>query len=82
MRKNIDVTVLKNNNRIFKKRVELDLAEQNKVDNLIQSLKSSVTEDLQNFEVEKEELFYGSRLMKLEESVPAKNGLELIITVK
>lgn len=82
MIKNIDVTAYKNGNKLFKRRVELDLSNENKVSDLVQNLKSKVVEDIKNLEIEKEELFYGSQLMKLDETVPAKSGIELTFTVK
>lgn len=60
---------------------QVELSEKNNVGGLIELLKSNVN-NINNFEIIKEELFYGTQLMKLEEDVPAKNGLELIITVK
>lgn len=82
MYKNIDVTVYKNEKKLFKKRVELDLSNENKVNELVNTLKSKVNEDIKNFEVVKEEFFFGTVLMKPEESVKAKSGLELVINVK
>lgn len=82
MYKNIDVTFYKSEKKLFKRRVELDLAEDNKVSDVIESLKSKVDEDIKKFELVKEELFFGTTLMKPEDSVKAKSGLELVINVK
>ena len=82
MYKNIDVTFYKSEKKLFKRRVELDLAEDNKVSDLITELKSKVNEDMKNFEVVKEEFFFGNELMKLEDSVKPKSGFELVINVK
>ena len=82
MYKNIDVTFYKSEKKLFKRRVELNLAENNKVSDLITELKSKVNEDMKNFEVVKEEFFFGNELMKLEDSVKAKSGFELVINVK
>ena len=82
MYKNIDVTFYKSEKKLFKRRVELDLAEDNKVSDLIESLKSKVDDDIKKFELVREELFFGTVLMKPEESVKAKSGFELVINVK
>ena len=83
MKENIDVKIKKDNMNGFFKNIQqqVELSEKNNVGNLIELLKSNVN-NINNFEIIKEELFYGSQLMKLGEDVPAKNGLELIITVK
>lgn len=82
MYKNIDVTFYKSDKKLFKKRVELDLVEDNKVSDLITELKSKVDEDIKKFEIVKEEFFFGNELMKPEQTVKAKSGLELVINVK
>lgn len=82
MYKNIDVTVYKNEKKVFKKRVELDLSDENKVSDLIDTLKLKVEEDIKKFELIKEEFFFGTVLIKPEESVKAKSGFELVINVK
>lgn len=83
MKKNINVKIKKDNMNGFFKNIQqqVELSEKNNVGGLIELLKSNVN-NINNFEIIKEELFYGTQLMKLEEDVPAKNGLELIITVK
>ena len=82
MKKNIEITVKKEKSGVlYNNHESIELSENNTVSKLILTIKTLVPQ-LKNFEIVKEELFYGTQLMKLEESVPPKSGIELEITVK
>lgn len=82
MKKNIEITINKAHGiKVYNNRETLDLSENNAVAELITKVKEFVPAELKT-NVVKEELFYGTQLMKLDETVPAKNGIELVITIK
>lgn len=82
MKKNIEITIKKDKvGVLFNKTDNIELSENNNVNELISKIKSTIPL-LSGVEIVKEELFYGTQLMKIDESVPAKNGIELEITIK
>lgn len=82
MKKNIEITIKKDKGgKLLNTIQSFELSENNSVKDLINTIKNDVHQ-LNGMEIVKEELFYGTQLMKLEETVPAKNGIELEITVK
>ena len=85
MKTNIEITIKKENRtgNLFSRHITLDLQEKNNnVEQLIQTLLPYVSSNMQRLETVKNELYYGSQLMKENETVPAENGIELEITVK
>ena len=81
MKKNIQATVIKSKEKLFTKIVEVDLSENNGVKDLIDLLKTKIN-NLDKFTIDKEELYFGTQLMKPEESVPAENGIKLKLILK
>jgi hypothetical protein len=81
MKKNIRVKIKKNMGGVLLNKIQiLNLSNQNLVDDLINELKS-LTSEIKYLNVEKEELYFGTQLMKLGETVPDENGISLMITI-
>ena len=84
MIKNIEISVIKENKKLFFTRnaiITLD-DKSNNVKELINKIKPHVTKELERFQIVSEVLYFGSQKMKEDESIPGENGIELEITIK
>ena len=84
MKKNIEITIKRENRNgdYYSTHVITDLDKENNVKDLIEKLKPHVSDMLERKEIVKEQLLFGTEKMNENQTVPAENGIELVITIK